>query len=96
MEAHAKEYSKGYSAQKGYTFWEKDFDSMAIKTMIRQLLSKWGMLNIDLESAIIYDQSVIGENGEAEYYDNPEVVEVVSEIPDETREEDATGEFFKK
>lgn len=42
MEAHALKYSKGYQAKKGYTFWEKDFDGMAYKTMLRQLISKWG------------------------------------------------------
>lgn len=40
MEAHALKYSKGYAAKKGYTFWEKDFDGMAYKTMLRQLISK--------------------------------------------------------
>lgn len=41
MKKHALKYSKGYSAHKGYTFWEKDFDGMAFKTMLRQLISKW-------------------------------------------------------
>lgn len=41
MEAHALRYSKGYAAKKGYTFWEKDFDAMAFKTMLRQIISKW-------------------------------------------------------
>ena len=40
MEAHALKYSMGYRAKKGYTFWEKDFDGMAYKTMLRQLISK--------------------------------------------------------
>ena len=55
MEAHALRYSKGYSAKKGYTFWEKDFDSMAYKTMLRQLISKWGVMSIDLQTAIEAD-----------------------------------------
>ena len=29
--AHAMKYSKGYQAKKGYTFWEKDFDGMAVQ-----------------------------------------------------------------
>ena len=45
MEAHALRYSKGYAAKKGYTFWEKDFDAMAFKTMLRQLISKWGIMS---------------------------------------------------
>lgn len=55
MEAHALQYSKGYSAKKGYTFWEKDFDGMAYKTMLRQLISKWGVMSVDLQTAIEAD-----------------------------------------
>ena len=55
MEAHALRYSKGYAAKKGYTFWEKDFDAMAYKTMLRQLISKWGVMSIDLQSAFEAD-----------------------------------------
>lgn len=60
MEAHALRYSKGYSARSGYTFWEKDFDAMAFKTMLRQLISKWGIMSIDLQTAFEQD-SVIEE-----------------------------------
>lgn len=55
MEAHALRYSKGYAAKKGYTFWEKDFDAMAFKTMLRQLISKWGVMSIGLQSAFEAD-----------------------------------------
>lgn len=55
MEAHALRYSKGYAAKKGYTFWEKDFDAMAFKTMLRQLISKWGVMSIDLQTAFEKD-----------------------------------------
>ena len=55
MEAHALRYSKGYAAKKGYTFWEKDFDAMAFKTMLRQLISKWGVMSIDMQSAFEAD-----------------------------------------
>ena len=57
MEAHALRYSKGYSSKKGYTFWEKDFDAMAYKTMLRQLISKWGVMSIDLQSAFEADST---------------------------------------
>ena len=59
MEAHALRYSKGYAAKKGYTFWEKDFDAMAYKTMLRQLISKWGIMSIDLQTA--FEQDYITE-----------------------------------
>lgn len=67
MEAHALRYSKGYSAKKGYTFWEKDFDAMAFKTMLRQLISKWGVMSVDLQSANDFDGSVVSTEGSGEF-----------------------------
>lgn len=62
MEAHALRYSKGYAAKKNYTMWEKDFDAMAYKTMLRQLISKWGIMSIDLQTA--FEQDNVVENGD--------------------------------
>lgn len=70
MEAHALKYSKGYQAKKGYTFWEKDFDGMAYKTMLRQLISKWGIMSIDMVSAMDSDMAVINEDGTKNYVEN--------------------------
>lgn len=56
MESHAEKYSAGYKAKKGYTFWEKDFDSMAFKTMLRQLISKWGIMSIELQKGFEADK----------------------------------------
>lgn len=94
MEAHANQYSKGYKARKGYTFWEKDFDGMAYKTMLRQLISKWGIMSIELQNAIEKDAAVIGEDMQPEYIDNqPEVAEeagaeAVTEEPAQEQPED--------
>ena len=76
MEAHAIKYSKGYQAKKGYTFWEKDFDGMAYKTMLRQLISKWGIMSIDMMSAIDADMAVIHEDGTKDYVDTEDIVDV--------------------
>ena len=70
MQNHALEYSQGYRAHKSYTFWEKDFDSMAIKTMLRQLISKWGIMSIDFQKAYEADMGVIRQGGDIEYVDN--------------------------
>lgn len=61
MEKHALRYSKGYAAKKGYTFWEKEFDAMAFKTMLRQLISKWGIMSIELQTAFEQD-TVVNED----------------------------------
>lgn len=74
MEKHALKYSKGYQAdkQKGrkYTFWSKDFDGMAYKTMLRQLISKWGIMSIEMQQAFDNDMAVINEDGTYDYVDN--------------------------
>ena len=71
MESHAEKYSQGYRAHKGYTFWEKDFDAMACKTMLRQLISKWGTLSIEFQKGFEADGGVILEGGNVEYIDTP-------------------------
>lgn len=84
MEAHALKYSAGYRAKKGYTFWEKDFDAMAYKTMLRQLISKWGIMSIDMQSAIDADMSVINEDGTKDYVDNNQ--EIIENTVDEKKQ----------
>ena len=73
MEAHALKYSKGYAAKKGYTFWEKDFDGMALKTMYRQLIGKYGIMSIEMQKAYANDMtvqtSITPDNNEPEYFD---------------------------
>lgn len=59
------------------SFWYKDFDGMAYKTMLRQLISKWGIMSIDMASAIDADMAVINEDGTKDYVDNdPDVIEM--------------------
>jgi len=79
MEAHAAEYSQSYlyDRNKGYSssVWSKNFDAMALKTAIKQLISKYGIMSVDMQSeamamAIERDQAVIGKNGTATYVDN--------------------------
>lgn len=80
MEAHALRYSKGYAAKKGYTFWEKDFDGMAYKTMLRQLISKWGIMSIKMQTAMINDMTTISEDGKPTYDDSSDIDETAKVI----------------
>ena len=75
MEKHAERYSAGYRAHKGYTFWEKDFDAMACKTIYRQLL-KLAPMSIDMQKAMVDDMAVIREDGSRDYVDGLETDEV--------------------
>lgn len=83
MESHAEKYSQGYRAHKGYTFWEKDFDAMACKTMLRQIISKWGIMSIEMQKALENDMGVISENGTIDYIDAPaEEAPIQAEVVD--------------
>ena len=82
MEKHAEKYSPGYKAKKGYTFWEKDFDSMAKKTMLRQLISKWGIMSIEMQQAFEGDMGVIHEDKTIEYVDNNDDLPITIEQND--------------
>lgn len=81
MLSHADHYSKAFSRKayediqagkvadrdmwKYSSFWYTDFDGMACKTMLRQLISKWGVMSIDMQRAFEQDGSMadFGENG---------------------------------
>lgn len=52
------------------SYWYKDFDGMAYKTMLRQLISKWGIMSIDMQQAIEQDMAAINTDGTYEYVDN--------------------------
>lgn len=54
------------------SFWYQNFDEMGAKTMLKQLLSKWGILSIEMEKAIKADGGVVKENGTIDYVDSPE------------------------
>lgn len=83
MQKHALEYSQAYASdvKKGtnYSFWSKDFDGMAFKTMLRQLISKWGIMSIDMQEALTKDMSIIKEDGTCDYVDNQPIVSVPTE-----------------
>lgn len=94
MEEHALKYSQAYAADKrkgtAHTFWVKDFDSMAYKTMLRQLISKWGIMSIDMMTAFDKDMAVINQDGSSYYVDNQEdeINEdtVIDAVPDDVGE----------
>ena len=82
MERHAKKYSQSYSSQKKWvvdsSLWSTDFDGMAIKTVIKRLLSKYGILSVEMQNAITNDQAVMNNEGNPEYVDN-EVKEEIAQ-----------------
>lgn len=113
MLKHADNYSNAFSADgyqklqdgkvkqedlwKYSSFWYKDFDGMAFKTMLRQLISKWGIMSIDMQSAFESDMAVIREDGSKEYVDSTEENNIIIEQKDyeeeQFEEEDAVKQM---
>jgi len=102
MKSHAEKYSVGYRSdiQKGtkYTFWSKDFDGMAFKTLIRQLISKYGVMSIEMETAYRNDMATIEETGNPNYVDN--VLDLKEQVATEANKQpiptDANGVVQEK
>lgn len=74
MKAFATKYSKAYRSDMdkhtNYSFWTTRYDDMAKKTMLRQLLGKWGILTTEMEKAYKCDMAVIDDAGNPVYVDN--------------------------
>jgi len=90
MEAHAEKYSQGYRAHKGFTFWEKDFDGMAYKTMLRQLISKWGIMSIEMRDVITKDDCILRENNAIELVADTNDNDAVDQQNEPTKAEKVT------
>ncbi len=67
-QAHGKKYSRSYDQANGK--WKTDFAAMALKTVVKQGLSKWGPLSTEMQRAIEFDQAAVDEDGKPEYIDS--------------------------
>lgn len=68
IEEHFNTYSETYKKNK--KFIVSSFEAMALKTVLTQLLRKWGIMSVDMQTAYENDQAIITEN-EKIYIDNP-------------------------
>lgn len=87
MDAHAKKYSASYRNGWKSSLWSSDFDKMAYKTMLRQLISKYGAMSVEMQNAYAGDQAVLDEYGNPNYVDNvpdepQEAVDVMADVVD--------------
>lgn len=108
MEKHADTYSQAFHLEdyhrlqngeipknelwKYSSFWYKNFDEMAEKTMIRQLISKWGIMSIEMESGFTRDMSVIDEEGNPQYVDYEQ--NIAQQVAEEIKRNANTEEFI--
>jgi recombination protein RecT len=65
-EKHGQKYSKSYHSGN----WKTNFDAMALKTVCKLSLSKWGILSTQIQKALESDQALIEDN-KNKYVDNP-------------------------
>lgn len=78
-EAHGKQYSKTYNNQSGC--WKLDFDGMALKTVLKLMLGRWGILSTEIQSAITNDQAVFKDfDSEPEYLDGGKDIKFAQEM----------------
>lgn len=56
-EAHGKRYSRSYNST--HSKWKSDFDAMALKTVVIRGLSRWGILSIEMQNAVVFDGGVM-------------------------------------
>ena len=95
VQAHAQKYSKSFGYKN--SVWTTNFDAMALKTVLKLNLAKFGALSVDFEKALQLDGATINkvqDNGtlEAEYSDNGEDKIKVLGSPDE-RDKPTTKEM---
>ena len=81
---HAQRYSQTF--KKGFGVWHDNFEAMALKTVMKLLLSKQAPLSVKMQQAVLADQAVVKdvENQEFNYTDNIQNAEFVTVVDDET------------
>lgn len=88
---HAQKYSKAFNQPNGP--WKKEFDAMAIKTVLRNLLSHYGFLSVDMVSAITQDPDQdVSDRVREEIKINGNVTEVGFDEADVVNVDAQTGE----
>lgn len=101
--SHAKRFSKSYGTKSSP--WETDFDAMALKTVISNLLSHYGFLSVEMmgvvESEATNDakesyQQEVDQNANSQVVDFEDVApEQIQQETEQTEQVDeATGEIF--
>ncbi len=89
LKQHGLKFSQTF--KRGSGLWKDDFESMALKTVLKLLLSKFAPLSVDMQKAVITDQGVISnpETLDVAYSDNIEP-EINHEIERATKMIEAT------
>lgn len=86
VDAHAQRFSKTYHSKN--SVWKEHFDAMAKKTVLKQLLTKYAPMSIEMQNAAIADQAVIREVPEGDIIHQADIVHYPdNDTPAETVQE---------
>lgn len=90
--AHAKKYSQTYGKKNSrggliHSPWndEDQFNSMCLKTVLKNTISKWGIMSIEMQTAHLSDQSVQENEGHYNYPDNQTTIDIEAENLEEEK-----------
>src|SRR5690606_2477013 len=56
VEAHRIKHNKMKNKKDLNNVWKSDYDAMAMKTVLRNMLGKWGILSIEMQKAFSEDE----------------------------------------
>ena len=88
VEMHRQKFNKAKDKKSMNNVWRDDYDAMAMKTVLTYLLKKWGILSVDLQQAIINDETQERKEINEEFADvdfpfdrevNPDIIDVSAE-----------------
>lgn len=98
IEAHRISNSKDKDKTKLSGVWRSDYNAMARKTVLRNMLSKWGILSVEMQEATISDEKVQSVQPDGSIISEAETEEEVTErkeaepVIEETKNEITDGE----
>ena len=78
LDIHARKYSQSF--KNGFGIWKDNFEAMAMKTVIKLLLSKYAPLSVDMQKGIEMDQAVIDDTDGFNYVDNEEEIQEAVDV----------------
>jgi recombination protein RecT len=97
LNQHGLKYSQTF--KKGFGLWKDDFDAMASKTVLKQLLTKYAPLSVEMQKAVISDQATIedAESMDVTYIDNeqPTNKQVAATISEDEKLKRLTAAIMK-
>jgi recombination protein RecT len=79
VQEHGQRFSQSFNGNSSP--WKSDFDAMAMKTVLKHTLSKWGILSIEMQKATTVDQAVVTdyEMEQIEYVDAGNAMPTITE-----------------